>query len=88
MYLHIGGDFVVSIDEIIAILDMERSTISQDTRVFLKVSEEEGFIVNVIENEMPKSFIIVQEKNMSRVYLSPISTSTLLKRYNKLEYTC
>ncbi len=88
MYLHIGGDFVVSIDEIIAILDMERSTISQDTRVFLKVSEEEGFIVNVIENEMPKSFIIVQEKNMSKVYLSPISTSTLLKRYNKLEYTC
>ena len=88
MYLHIGGDFVVSIDEIIAILDMERSTISQDTRVFLKVSEEEGFIVNVVENEMPKSFIIVQEKNMSRVYLSPISTSTLLKRYNKMEYTC
>ena len=88
MYLHIGGDFVVSIDGIIAILDIEKSTISQDTRVFLKVSEEEGFIVNVIENEMPKSFIIVQEKNMSRVYLSPISTSTLLKRYNKLEYTC
>ncbi len=88
MYLHIGGDFVVSIDGIIAILDMEKSTISQDTRVFLKVSEEEGFIVNVVENEMPKSFIIVQEKNMSRVYLSPISTSTLLKRYNKMEYTC
>lgn len=88
MYLHIGGDLVVSVNEIVAIVDMEKSTISQDTRVFLKVCEEEGFIVNVVENEMPKSFIITQEKSKSRVYLSPISTSTLLKRYNKMEYTC
>lgn len=62
MYLHIGGDLVVSVNEIVAIVDMEKSTISQDTRVFLKVCEEEGFIVNVVENEMPKSFIITQEK--------------------------
>ncbi|NLK67848.1 MAG: DUF370 domain-containing protein [Clostridiaceae bacterium] len=87
MYLHIGGDLVVSVNEIVAIVDMEKSTISQDTRVFLKVCEEEGFIVNVVENEMPKSFIITQEKSKSRVYLSPISTSTLLKRYKQMEYT-
>jgi regulator of extracellular matrix RemA (YlzA/DUF370 family) len=87
MYLHIGGDLVVSVNEIVAIVDMEKSTISQDTRVFLKVCEEEGFIVNVVENEMPKSFIITQEKSKSRVYLSPISASTLLKRYKQMEYT-
>lgn len=87
MYLHIGGNLVVSVNEIVAIVDMEKSTISQDTRVFLKVCEEEGFIVNVVENEMPKSFIITQEKSKSRVYLSPISTSTLLKRYKQMEYT-
>jgi len=81
MFLHIGGDYIVSINDVIAIIDMEKSTISQDTRNFLKISEEEGFIINVVEDEMPKSFVIVQERNKSRVFLSPISTNTLYKRH-------
>jgi len=85
MFLHIGGDYMVFIKDIIAIIDMERSTISQDTRNFLKTSEEEGFIVNVDENELPKSIIITQGKYSNKVYLSPISTSTLYKRYMKTE---
>jgi len=76
---------MVFIKDIIAIIDMERSTISQDTRNFLKTSEEEGFIVNVDENELPKSIIITQGKYSNKVYLSPISTSTLYKRYLKTE---
>ena len=85
MFLHIGGDYIVFIKDIIAIIDMERSTISQDTRNFLKTSEEEGFIANVAENELPKSIVITQSKYNSKVYLAPISTSTLLKRYMKIE---
>lgn len=85
MFLHIGGEFIVFIKDIIAIVDMEKSTISQDTRNFLKTAEEEGFIVNVVENELPKSFVITQSRHKSNIYLSPISTSTLLKRYTKLE---
>jgi len=81
MFLHIGGDYIVSMKDIVAIVDMEKSTISQDTRNFLKISDEEGFIINVVENEMPKSFIITQEKHKSIIYLSPISTTTLYKRY-------
>jgi regulator of extracellular matrix RemA (YlzA/DUF370 family) len=85
MFLHIGGDYIVSMKDIVAIVDMEKSTISQDTRNFLKISDEEGFIINVVENEMPKSFIITQEKHRSKIYLSPISTTTLYKRYEILE---
>ncbi len=85
MFLHIGGDYIVSMKDIVAIVDMEKSTISQDTRSFLKISDEEGFIINVVENEMPKSFIITQEKHKSKIYLSPISTMTLYKRYELVE---
>jgi regulator of extracellular matrix RemA (YlzA/DUF370 family) len=85
MFLHIGGDYIVSMKDIVAIVDMEKSTISQDTRNFLKISDEEGFIVNVVENEMPKSFVITQEKHKSKIYLSPISTTTLYKRYETME---
>lgn len=85
MFLHIGGEYIVSLKDIIAIIDMEKSTISQDTRNFLKISDEEGFIINVVKEEIPKSFIIAQEKHKSKVYLSPISTNTLLKRYEIIE---
>ncbi|HAA26321.1 MAG TPA: DUF370 domain-containing protein [Ruminiclostridium sp.] len=81
MFLHVGGDHIVSAKDIIAIMDIEKTTISNDTRNFLKVSEEEGFTVTVAVNEMPKSFIVVQDKHRSKVILSPISTNTLLKRY-------
>ncbi|AGC67040.1 hypothetical protein Cst_c00050 [Thermoclostridium stercorarium subsp. stercorarium DSM 8532] len=85
MFLHIGGDYMVFTKDIVAIIDMERSTVSQDTRNFLKTSEEEGFIVNVDENELPKSIIITQGKYSNKVYLSPISTTTLYKRFMKKE---
>lgn len=85
MFLHIGGDYIVSMNDIVAIVDMEKSTISQDTRNFLKISDEEGFIITIVENEMPKSFIITQEKHKSKIYLSPISTTTLYKRYALME---
>lgn len=87
MFLHIGGDYIVSNKDIVAIIDMEKSTISKDTRNFLKISDEEGFIINVEKNEMPKSFVITQEKNKSKVFLTPISTNTLYKRYAKMGKT-
>jgi len=81
MFLHVGGDYIVSTKDIVAIMDIEKTTVSKDTRNFLKVSEEEGFTITVAVNEMPKSFIVVQDKNKSRIILTPISTNTLLKRY-------
>jgi len=47
MFLHIGGDRVVPVKNIIAILDMETTTISKDTKNFLAIAEEEGFIQTV-----------------------------------------
>lgn len=83
MFLHIGGDVVVFINDLIAILDFERCTISKDTKNFLKISEEEGFI-EAIGDDLPKSFIVVEIDNKSKIYLSPISCATLIKRFNKI----
>jgi len=79
MFLHIGGDVVIPIKNVIAILDIETSTISKDTRDFLKTAEEEGF-VTAITDDLPRSFIITEEDKKSRIYLSPISSVTLQKR--------
>lgn len=84
MFLHIGGDYVVSIRNIIAIMDLETTTISKDTKEFLKIAEEEGFVKS-ISDEIPKSFIITEVDKKSKIFLSPISSVTLQKRASFLE---
>ena len=79
MFLHIGGDVVIPMKNVIAILDMETTTLSKDTKEFLRVAEEEGFI-NAISADLPKTFIITEMDKKSKIYLSPISSVTLQKR--------
>lgn len=79
MFLHIGGDVVIPINDVIAIMDIDTTTISKDTKEFLKIAEEEGFIRS-ISNDLPKSFIITEVDKKSVIYLSPISSVTLKKR--------
>ena len=79
MYLHLGQDVVVNTQDVIAILDMDNTTISKITKEFLKGSEEEGFVVNV-SADLPKSYILCERRGKICVFISPISSSTLLKR--------
>lgn len=89
MFLHLGGEIIVDKKNIIAILDMKSTLGSKDTKNFLTICEEEGFIKNVSEEES-RSFVIVEEienKNKSNkginktiIYKSPISALTLQKR--------
>ena len=79
MFLHIGGDVVIPVKNIIAIFDIETTTISKDTKEFLAIAEEEGFIKS-ISTDLPKTFIITESNKKSKIYLSPISSGTLQKR--------
>ncbi len=79
MFLHLGSDVVVNMADVIAILDLDVTSTSKITREFLAVAEDEGFVVNV-PGDLPKSFVITEIDKKSRVFVSPISTATLLKR--------
>lgn len=79
MYLHLGEKTVIRTDDIIGIFDLDTSTISKNTRDFLFQSEKDGKVINV-SFELPKSFILCREKESYRVYISQISSQTLLKR--------
>ena len=78
MFIHIGGDVVIPVRNIIAILDIDTTTISRDTKDFLRIAEEEGFIESISE-DLPKSFIITDTEKKSKIYLSPISSVKLQK---------
>ena len=79
MYLHIGADICVKIKDIVAVMDMETSSTSRITQDFLRQKKNEVISVN---DELPKSYVIVKTKGKTTLYISPISSQTLLKRAN------
>ncbi|MBM7583274.1 hypothetical protein JOD02_002155 [Caldicoprobacter guelmensis] len=79
MILHLGGDVVVSTKNIIAIFDIDTINASRINREFLHIAEEEGFVKRVSDDQ-PKTFILAEIDKKTVVFLSPISSSTLLKR--------
>lgn len=81
MYLHLGGDISVKLKNIVAIMDMETTSVSKITKEFLKIAQKSDSVVNVNE-ELPKSYVIISDGNETKVYISPISSQTLLKRAN------
>ena len=79
MFLHLGENVVVPIKDIIGIFDLQNTMYSSDTIQFLRLAEEDGFVQRITD-EKPKSFIIAEVDKMSKVFLSPISSTTLTKR--------
>ena len=79
MYLHVGGDYLVRKDKIIGIFDIENTSIAKSTRDFFKKSEDNKKVINV-SYDLPRSFILDDEE---KIYISPFSPQTLLKRMNQ-----
>ena len=79
MFLHLGENVVVPIKDVIGIFDLQSTMYSSDTIQFLRMAEEDGFVERITD-EKPKSFVIAEVDKKSKIYLSPISSSTLTKR--------
>lgn len=79
MYLHLGENTVVRKDSIIGIFDMDTSTISKWTKDYLSNATKNKRVINV-SMELPKSFVVCNENNDIKVYVSQISSQTLMKR--------
>jgi len=84
MVLHLGGDVVIPTKDIIAIFDLKNIETSEINKEFLEIAEDEGFVQS-ISDEKPKSFVLAESGNKTMMYMSPISSSTLLKRSRSVE---
>jgi hypothetical protein len=88
MFLHLGKNVIIHLEDVIAIIDLGSASDSEDTGNFIRTVREEGF-VRSISNEEPKSMVITEKasgrnkKNKEGsciVYFSPISSMTLSRR--------
>jgi hypothetical protein len=84
MFLHLGENTVITTQEIIGIFDLDNTTVSKITREYLNQMQKNQQIIDV-SYDLPKSFVLCKKKETGEtvVYISPISTQTLLKRIQK-----
>lgn len=84
MYLHLGGGTLVPEKSIIGIFDLDNTSQSHLTRKYLTAAEKAGSVINAAE-DIPKSFVVCHDGEKRLVYLSQMSTQTLLKRTDFLK---
>lgn len=80
MFIHLGGDVVVSKEEVIAILNTQLLKKAETNREFIESAESDGFISPISDRNNAKSLVITSKK----IYLSPISSVTLKKRSEEM----
>ncbi|MGR6837257.1 extracellular matrix regulator RemB [Syntrophomonas erecta] len=75
MYIHLGNNYIISSNDIIAILNIE-PPVSEDIKDIIEIAKNDKKIINISEKDKQKALVICDDY----VYLSPISSTTLHKR--------
>ena len=81
MFLHVGDDVVVSLKDLILILDLRSAAHAEATRTFLRRCAAEGRVLSGSEAGA-KSAVVTRDG----VHYSPISSLTLVRRANLLRH--
>lgn len=79
MYLHVGGDRLVALASIIAILDTSVLKLSPETRQMYLRLRSEGAVVGV-DPDIRRSLVVTDEG----IVESTVSSATLMERWARL----
>ena len=79
MYIDIGLNLFVRDASVVGVFDLDNTTCSKWTRKFLKDAEDAGEVIAATD-ELPKSFLVISEYGMRRVYLTQYNAAVLVKR--------
>ena len=82
MYLHIGNGVSIREDRIIGIFDLDTATVSKITKKFINKNEKCGN-VEYTDYDLPRSFIVCDDKGEYKVKLSRISSVGLRQRLDE-----
>ena len=84
MYLHLGSNVSVPVEDIIAVFDMDNATTAKSTREYLKAAEDEGMVA-AVGGDLHKSLVVCCPRgSWQRVYISPLAPATLLGRLESI----
>lgn len=75
MFVHLGSDFMINTDQIIAIINIDE-IMNNSIKDIIDIGVIEKKVYQIGPKDKAKSLIITTDK----IFLSPISSTTLLKR--------
>lgn len=79
MFIHLGGEKIIRASELIAIFDISIEKSSKISKQFIQQAVKDKRTEQIGEEDC-KSLVVTK----SKVYYSPISSTTLKKRANQL----
>ena len=85
MFIHIGNGKSVLKTDVIGIFDLDTATVSKTGKDFINRKEREG-LVEYGDDDLPRSFLLVEEKGEYKIKLSRISTLGLKERSKESSY--
>ena len=77
--MQIENNRFIRTEGLIAIVDLDKSTISRVTRKFLEKKEKDG-LLTVASQGLPKSFLLYDDGQKEQTYLSVFSPEVLRQR--------
>ena len=86
MFLHLGAEQQVLVNEILVILNIDKLKKCKISREFIEKSIATHLNINEM-NQNSKSIILVQSSSGVNIYFSPINSKTLEKRCYKRKIT-
>ena len=79
MYLHIGNGKSVKKKNVVGIFDLDTATVSSITKKFIN-SAQKNNILEYTDEDLPRTFVLTEEKGEVKVSLSRISSVGLRQR--------
>ena len=84
MFLHIGEGKLLKKSDIVAVLDLETTSIGKKTKEFLRKCEKNKE-TEYLSYEIPITYVICEKKGKRKVYMTQLSSQTLYKRAERIE---
>ena len=82
MYLHLGQDYIVPLQNVVAVFDMDTATVSKRTQALLGRLQEEGRIIELYE-DLPRAAVLCENALGETLYLTQLSPQALQRRAEK-----
>ena len=81
-YINIGGTSVIPKDDILGVFDLDTANTKTDTKRYL-ASMEHMKRLELVGNDIPKSFVVTSQGRKSKVFMTTLSASSLYGRWKR-----
>lgn len=82
MYLHLGQDYIVPLQSVVTVFDMDTATVSKRTQALLRRLQDEGRIIELYE-DLPRAAVLCESALGETLYLTQLSAQAIERRAEK-----